>query len=91
MQLAMEHANIGRQEMANRMDCHRNTISNWLSGNTRPRHRDLRAWAQVCDVDLEWLVSGTVTDNQKYGDDETDPLRALAQTNSYRWFVPAAA
>ena len=91
MQLALEHANVRPHQMASELEIHRNTVSNYLHGRTKPRRRDLIVWAQVCQVDLDWLVSGTVPDNKDYEDDETEPAGVLAKTHSYPYSELVAA
>ena len=72
--LALEKADLRPSDMADHLGVHRNTVSNYLHGRTRPRRRDLIVWAQVCEVPLEWLVSGPITDNLGYVDgDEDEP------------------
>lgn len=37
------------------MEIHRNTISAWMTGKNTPRRRDLRLFAEVTGVPIEWL------------------------------------
>ncbi len=47
-------------EIAEDMELSRNTLSAWLSGRHRPKRRDLRMYAEITGVPLEWLETGEV-------------------------------
>lgn len=46
--------------LAAELEVHRNTISNYLHGRTRPDRRTLISWALATGVPLDWLEHGTV-------------------------------
>lgn len=58
MRLALKHAGVSVQEMADYLDVSRYTISNWLNDRIHPRLSDVRIWAMRCGVPLEWLRTG---------------------------------
>lgn len=55
---AREVAGLEQAELAAALDVSRQTISNYERGISRPRRLQLREWALVCGVDLDWLVEG---------------------------------
>lgn len=69
MSLALEHADISVNEMAEHLDLSRTTISNYLHGRTKPGRSDLRYWALKCGVPFDWLVQG-VQSMEGENDDE---------------------
>lgn len=82
MAIALEHAGISVGTMAEELDVHRNTISSYLHGRTRPRRSDLRVWALCCGVPFEWLLTGI---------EPTDHGGPPASTIWYRDTVPVLA
>jgi transcriptional regulator with XRE-family HTH domain len=46
------------QEMAESLECHRNTIGGWLNDRNRPYPASLQMWAQKTGVPYEWLRDG---------------------------------
>lgn len=58
LSLALDHADVSVQEMADELGLSRNTVGNYLAGRTRPHKAVLRVWALRCGVPYEWLVSG---------------------------------
>lgn len=57
---ARQSARVSRDEMAQLLGVHRNTVSNYERGTTAPSVAVLRVWAQRCEVPFEWLRSGEV-------------------------------
>ena len=55
MRKALELSGLDVQTVADRIEVHRNTISSWINGRNNPRPRDLRRFAEVTGVPLEWL------------------------------------
>lgn len=54
--MATEHANISVQDVADRLEVHRTTITRWSHDLALPRYRDLREWADMTGVSYEWLA-----------------------------------
>lgn len=61
--LALEHAELSVQAMADHLGVNRNTVGNYLSDRTRPSTAVLRTWALRCGVPFEWLRDGIGGDN----------------------------
>lgn len=57
MRKALEHADIGAQEMADYLGVSRTSVSNWMHGRVRPDRRTLMLWALRTGVDLVWITS----------------------------------
>lgn len=55
---SLREADMGIVEMADYLEVHRNTVSNWVSGRTRPPAMALRQWAQRTGVSYFWLRKG---------------------------------
>lgn len=55
---ALRVSNTGVQEMAQYLEVDRTTIGNWINGHSRPRGRDLRAFAEKTGFPMAWLVEG---------------------------------
>jgi DNA-binding XRE family transcriptional regulator len=55
---AREWCGIGTQEMAERVQVSRNSVTSWERNRHRPRPRDVAAWASVTGFRREWLESG---------------------------------
>ncbi len=56
--LAMEIAEADRDAIATELGVHKNTVANYLRGETRPSRSVLRVWALRCGVPFEWLETG---------------------------------
>lgn len=56
--LAMEIAGVDRDGVAAELGVHKNTVANYLRGETRPSRSVLRVWALRCGVPFEWLETG---------------------------------
>lgn len=55
---ALHVAGLTSQDMAEALEVSRNTVSNYINGNTKPRKLYLREWALKTGVPLEWLETG---------------------------------
>ena len=72
MAKALRTSGVSPQQMADMLDCHRNTVSNYLHGRSRVPRAVLIAWADITQFPLEWLETGQVSaqplpaDNDRY-------------------------
>lgn len=57
---ALAVANMSNQDMAEALDVSRNTVSNYINGNTHPKRLYLKEWAVRTGVPPEWLETGHV-------------------------------
>lgn len=67
MRRAMRACGISRAEVAEELEVNPNSVSNWINGNTRPRRRDLRDFADLTGAPLEWLETGEPPTNEVGG------------------------
>ncbi|WP_372457098.1 helix-turn-helix domain-containing protein [Microbacterium allomyrinae] len=58
MWLASRRSGLSVQELAERLEVSRNTVSAWINGHNRPRSRDLKAFALATGYPLAWLETG---------------------------------
>lgn len=58
---ALREAHVTRSEMAKHLGVNRNTITNYVNGNTRPPWAAVRVWALRCGVPYDWLRTGQTT------------------------------
>ena len=58
MKKSLRLAGISIEEMAEYLECHRNTISGWLGDRAKPMAIILRLWADKTRVPVEWLRDG---------------------------------
>lgn len=58
MRLALEHAGVSVNEMAELLGVDRNTVGRYLNGHTTPRLSVLRVWAMRTAVPLDWIRFG---------------------------------
>lgn len=75
LQRALEEAELTPADMADALDVHRNTVSNYLHGRSRPTYLVLKEWARVCDVSYAWLT---------YGHDESAGDGPVPDNKSFR-------
>lgn len=68
MEIALEWAGISKQQMADHLGLNRHTVTNYLSGRSRPPRSTVIVWALRCGVPLEWIEHGTEPQ-----DDPEDP------------------
>lgn len=55
---SLRTSGLSRQDMADYLAVHRNTITNWISGRITPSVQTVRLWALRCGVPYEWLTTG---------------------------------
>jgi transcriptional regulator with XRE-family HTH domain len=60
---------VSNQEMAATLRVSRNTISNYIHGNTTIPYLALREWALRTGVPFEWLERGVLNEESPSGDD----------------------
>ena len=68
---ALTHGKVSVEHMAHHLDVSRSTVSRWLHDRGAPPKRlYVRAWADLCHVDPEWLAGETSrsTTSQYVGD-----------------------
>lgn len=56
--LAQRRSRLTVNEIADRIEVHRNTVGGWINGRQRPRSRDLKAFAMATGYPLQWLETG---------------------------------
>jgi len=72
MAKALRESGVTAAQMAEYLNVHRNTVSNYLHGRSTPNRATLIAWAYCTRYPLEWLVTGQVSavspspDNDRY-------------------------
>lgn len=64
---ALKHGHVSVEAMAHHLDVSRSTISRWLHDRgAPPKKLYVLAWAELCNVDRDWLLWGggsTMTTN----------------------------
>ena len=58
MALALRHARLTNQDMAEYLGVTRETVSRWVNGRSTPNKGMLRLWAIRTGVPLVWLETG---------------------------------
>ena len=58
LQMALGHARMSVEQMAQELGVSRSTISRWLNDRSRPSRGYLRLWSALTGVDLAWLAGG---------------------------------
>ena len=58
LEKALDVSGVKVAEMALRLGVSRQTIGNYLAGRTTPKLGVFKLWAEVTDVDLDWLLYG---------------------------------
>jgi transcriptional regulator with XRE-family HTH domain len=53
---SLDHADVSSAEMAQYLEVHRNTISNWIYGHARPPASAVKLWAMRTGVPYTWLM-----------------------------------
>jgi transcriptional regulator with XRE-family HTH domain len=71
-------------QMAEYLECNRNTITNYLNRNSRPSPAKVHVWAKITGVPYEWLRDGT------WPDEDMWPVEDEAVTNDDRADLPGA-
>ena len=52
---AVRESGLSVSAIAEELEVHRNTVGRWLAGTSEPRKRELRRFADLTGVPLEWL------------------------------------
>lgn len=84
---SMRVAHLTGPGIAAKLDVHRNTVNNYLSGRTKPDRRTLVAWAFATGVPVEWLITGQGEPHQPEGGGvrvELPRLDSNQQPSDYR-------
>ena len=55
---AIETSPLTVHDVADRLEVHRNTVSQWMHGRSAPSVSDMAAIAELTGVDLRWLRTG---------------------------------
>lgn len=55
---SLQLSGLSVQEIAQWLECSRNTVGNWLNRRTPPSPQSIRLWAHKTDVPYEWLKDG---------------------------------
>lgn len=58
MKIALEHAGVGVQEMADYLGVTRGTVGKWINGHISPSRQSVMLWALRTGVPLAWLETG---------------------------------
>lgn len=66
---SLKVSGVSSQEMAATLRVSRNTVSNYIHGNTNIPYLALREWALRTGVPFEWLERGVLNDESPSGDD----------------------
>jgi transcriptional regulator with XRE-family HTH domain len=62
LRLAVAHAGISVEEIADEMGVSRSTVSRWANDRGPVREIYLKQWALRCGVPYEWLNAGAASD-----------------------------
>ena len=57
---ALRISDVSVGAMAEYLDVHRNSVTNWINGHTKVPGPVLKLWAMRCGVPYAWLKDGTV-------------------------------
>ncbi len=92
---ALEHASVSGPEMAEYLEVHRNTVSNWIYGHARPPASAVKLWAMRCGVPYEWLIGDELATQrhkrshyQHQLDDSADTPPTTAEIKSFLKATP---
>ena len=58
LRVALRHAGIGVQEMADYLDVTRGSVGNWINDRVAPSKQTMRLWSLRTGVSLDWLETG---------------------------------
>ena len=83
---ALRASGVTPKQMANYLHVHRNTITNYTSGKSKPLRSTLIAWADITRCSLDWLETGQGSVNSP---PDGRPLRAVASPDNDRYPVAA--
>ena len=98
LQQALDLNNMKAIDLAERLHISRSTVSQWLSGKTKPKRDRLVEIAEILSVDPSWLMGLDVPMEQKtasdliyYQNKETAELvQRLFEDSNYRLLFDAA-
>ena len=63
LRIAREWAGLDQEELAERMEVTRSTISNAETGKVTPSRSTIRNWSLCCGVPREWILTGNVIED----------------------------
>jgi len=63
LRIAREHAGLDQDQLAERMEVGRSTVSNAENGRGEPRRSTINAWAMACGVPASWIRTGQTPGN----------------------------
>lgn len=86
MAKALRASGVTAAQMALYLGVHRNTITNYIRGRSKPPRATLIAWADITRFPLDWLETGDQSVNSP---PDGRPLRAVASPDNDRY--PEAA
>lgn len=90
--LALEASGVTPEQMAQEIGVHVNSIHNYAAGRRVPKLAVVKLWADVCQINRAWLISGqsdTPTDIEGYlGQEQLFDTSSLL---SHLAALPAAA
>ena len=58
LRIAREYAGLDQEQLADRMETARSTVSNAEQGKGTPRRSTVNAWALACGVPAGWIWTG---------------------------------
>lgn len=59
LKFLMDHYNLTNYQLAKELNCSQTSVTNWLSGDSRPQRRTLAAIASKFDLTVEALCADT--------------------------------
>jgi transcriptional regulator with XRE-family HTH domain len=77
LDLALEHAGVTPDDMAEVLGVSPTTVRNYRAGRTTPNRATLRVWALKCGVPFGWLLTGEI-DLTGPGEQGESPTKWLA-------------
>jgi len=83
---ALRASGVSPRQMANYLHVHRNTISNYVHGKSKPTRATLIAWADITRFPLHWIETGEQSVNSP---PDGRPLRAVTSPDNDRYPVAA--
>ena len=63
LRIAREWAGLDQEQLAERMEVVRATVSNAETGRSNPSRKTVRDWALACGVPREWILTGEHPDS----------------------------
>lgn len=74
---ARTSAGLSQQQLAELIDVHRRSVTNYEGDRFAPKRPVLISWALACGVPLVWLIDGTVPATPPNGPDTTGDVEGL--------------